>query len=134
MTSEQRRLVLFNHVSYLLYVVSIFTAGLLWIVPIVMNYLFRPQAENTWLMSHHNWQISTFWWSLISLIIGWGIMIFGGGAAIIAAIISGEFNGSVGASLLLVLVGALALLFGYVWNLYRIVRGWIALASKKSVP
>lgn len=131
---EQRRLVLYNHITYLLYIVSIFTAGLLWIVPIFMNYLFRPQAEDTWLKSHHNWQINTFWGSLVLLIIGWGMIFFGGGATVISAIVSGEFNSIVGASLVATLFGAFVLLIGYVWNLYRIVRGWIALTSKKSVP
>ena len=37
MSNDKRRsLTIYNHITYFLYVISYFTAGLLWIVPIVM--------------------------------------------------------------------------------------------------
>ncbi len=40
----------------------------------VVNYVKRPDARNTWLESHFRWQIRTFWfgllWSLLGLPIG----------------------------------------------------------------
>ncbi|HAO60133.1 MAG TPA: hypothetical protein DCQ89_07440, partial [Psychrobacter sp.] len=35
---QEEALIRYNHITYLLYVLSYFTAGLLWIVPIIMNY------------------------------------------------------------------------------------------------
>lgn len=58
--NKRRSLITYNHVTYLLYVVSYFTAGLLWIVPIVMNYAKRHDADGTWLATHFDWQIKTF--------------------------------------------------------------------------
>ena len=46
---QSRSLVTYNHITYLLYVLSYFTAGLLWIVPIFMNYAKRRDADGTWL-------------------------------------------------------------------------------------
>lgn len=134
LSPEQNRLVLYNHLTYLLYVVGIFTSGgLLWIVPIIMNYLFRSGAKGTWIESHFAWQINTFWGSLIPVVIGWSIIFIGGGAALVA-LFSGEFAQAVGWSLLFLIAGSLVLLIGFVWNIYRIVRGWIALADKRSIP
>ena len=52
----------YNHITYALALFSYFTAGLTWIIPIVMNYLKRDEARNTWLYSHFDWQIKTFWY------------------------------------------------------------------------
>ncbi|MER1973597.1 MAG: hypothetical protein ABS880_07500, partial [Psychrobacter alimentarius] len=46
--NKRRSLITYNHVTYFLYVISYFTAGLLWIVPIVMNYVKRHDAEGSW--------------------------------------------------------------------------------------
>lgn len=54
----------YNHITYALALFSYFTAGLTWIIPIVMNYLKRDEARNTWLYSHFDWQIKTFWYSI----------------------------------------------------------------------
>lgn len=130
---QQRQLLLYNHISYALYVFGLFaSAGLLWIVPIFMNYFFRGRATGTWLESHHSWQISTFWGSVIMVVIGWSLFFVGGGAAL-AAIIAGKIGQAIGWSLLFLVLGSLVLLAGYLWNIYRVARGWIALADKRSV-
>ena len=59
MSDDKRRsLTTYNHITYLLYVLSYFTAGLLWIVPIFMNYAKRRDADGTWLATHFDWQIA----------------------------------------------------------------------------
>ena len=50
----------YNCLTYALYAISFFTAGLLAIVPLVMNYIKRDQARGTWLESHFDWQIKTY--------------------------------------------------------------------------
>ena len=53
MTEQKYRgLVTYNHITYFLYIISYFTAGLLWIVPIIMNYVKRNDAKGTWLATH----------------------------------------------------------------------------------
>ena len=71
MSNDKRRsLITYNHITYFLYVISYFTAGLLWIVPIVMNYAKRHDANGSWLATHFDWQIKTFWYSIVWFVIG----------------------------------------------------------------
>ena len=129
---KKRSLVTYNHITYLLYILSYFTAGLLWIVPIVMNYAKRHDADNTWLATHFDWQIKTFWYSIVSFAIGAIIIIFalsGLGVSVLAD--SG--NLAIG-SILLTGFGLMIVVFTFIWHLYRIVRGWIALTDNRPVP
>lgn len=48
-------------VLYILYIAAIFSAGLLAIVALIINYVKRRDVEGTWLASHFTWQIRTFW-------------------------------------------------------------------------
>ena len=84
-----------------------FFIGVTWIVAIVMDYVKRDDAKGTWLESHLNWQIRTFWWGLL-----WGV---------------------IGGILLLLLVGYFVLLAVAIWLVYRIVKGWLKLAENQPV-
>lgn len=129
---KQRSLVTYNHITYLLYIVSYFTAGLLWVVPIVMNYAKRHDADNTWLATHFDWQIKTFWYSIVLFAIGFILIGFAvGGLGI--SMIADSSNVAIG-SILLTGLGLLIILFTFIWHLYRIVRGWIALTDNRPVP
>ena len=129
---KQRELITYNHVTYLLYVVSYFTAGLLWIVPIVMNYAKRNDAERTWLASHFDWQIKTFWYSIVFFVIGGMLLLFAlGGLGVSVMVDSGN---SVWLLFLLTGLGVMIIFFTVIWHLYRIIRGWIALTANRPVP
>ena len=129
---KQRELITYNHVTYLLYVVSYFTAGLLWIVPIVMNYAKRNDAERTWLASHFDWQIKTFWYSIVFFVIGGMLLLFAlGGLGVSILVDSGN---SVWLLFLLTGLGVMIIFFTVIWHLYRIIRGWIALTANRPVP
>jgi len=129
---EQRSLITYNHITYLLYVISYFTAGLLWIVPIIMNYGKRRDAEGTWLATHFDWQIKTFWYSIVFFIIGTIIVTFAlGGFGV--SMFADSSNIAIG-SFLLAGFGVLIMLFTFIWHLYRIIRGWIALTDSRPVP
>ena len=68
-------------VIYALYALSLFF-GVTAIVAIVLNYIKREDAQGTWLESHFSWQIRTFWWGLLWLVVGaitWIILIGWGG-------------------------------------------------------
>lgn len=130
--NKQRSLVLYNHVTYLLYVLSYFTAGLLWVVPIVMNYGKRQEADETWLATHFDWQIKTFWYSIIWFVIG-GVMILFALGGLGISMMADSDNIAIGA-ILMTGLGLLIMVLTFIWHLYRIVRGWIALTDKRPVP
>ncbi|AGP48675.1 membrane protein [Psychrobacter sp. G] len=129
---QSRSLVTYNHITYLLYVLSYFTAGLLWIVPIFMNYAKRRDADGTWLATHFDWQIKTFWYSIVWFIVGIGIITFALGSFGVS-MMADSGNIAVG-SVLLASIGFIIMGVAFIWHLYRIVRGWIALADGRPVP
>lgn len=133
MSDDKRRsLTTYNHITYLLYVLSYFTAGLLWIVPIFMNYAKRRDADGTWLATHFDWQIKTFWYSIVWFVIGVLIVTFAlGGFGV--GMFSDSNNIAIGA-VLLASFGFIIMGFTFIWHLYRIVRGWIALTDGRPVP
>ena len=94
-----------------------FAFGLPSIVAVIMNYARRSETHGTWLESHFRWQIRTFWyawlWILVSLIIAMPLVLLAG---------LGFFVGLLG----LGLVG--------LWVIYRIVRGWLSLRDGRSMP
>jgi uncharacterized membrane protein len=93
-------------------IVTAFLTGWPSIIAVILNYVKRSEVRATWLDSHFSWQIRTFWFALLWLAIG-GILFI--------TVIGIPF--------------ALALWFGTgVWVLYRIIRGWLALSSQKTVP
>lgn len=128
---QEESLIRFNHITYLLYVLSYFTAGLLWVVPIIMNYARRRQADHTWLATHFDWQIKTFWYSIAMGVVGILIAIIGiGGLGI------GVFSDSSNMALSstgLTIIGGIIFLFAFIWHIYRIVKGWIALSDNRPV-
>ena len=103
----------------------------MWIVPIIMNYVNRRQADNTWLATHFDWQIKTFWYSIFIGVIGIVIVFFGlGGLGL--GVFSESSNMTIG-STAMVIIGGLIALFAFIWHIYRIVKGWIALSDKRPV-
>ena len=130
--SKQRSLIGYNHLTYLLYILSYFTAGLLWIVPIVMNYMKRHDADNTWLATHFDWQIKTFWYSIVGFIIGSIILLSALG--VFGVGIFAESTFTTFGSFLLAGAGLFIIGITILWHLYRIIRGWIALTDNRPVP
>ncbi len=133
---NERELTLINHVTYALYLLSYFTAGLTWLVAIIINYVKRPEANGTWLHSHFDWQIKTFWYSIFMAVLATVLLIWGLPVSLVAL---ASDHPAVQWSLfsfggMLVFLGILLWIFVALWHLYRIVRGWLALLSRKAVP
>lgn len=129
-------LIIINHVTYALYLLSFFTAGLTWLVAIIINYVKRSDAQGTWLQSHFDWQINTFWYGIIMAIIA-TILIFAGLPTGFAALATEDPMSSfslLSLSGLLITAGGLLWFFVICWHLYRIIRGWLALTSRRVVP
>jgi uncharacterized membrane protein len=93
-------------ICYALYALSC-VIGVTAIAAIIVNYLKRDEVAGTWVASHFEWQIRTFWYGLAGALISWLLMI--------------------------VLIGFPLMLAVGVWVIYRIVKGWLALADDKAV-
>jgi uncharacterized membrane protein len=93
-------------ICYALYAISCII-GITAIAAIIINYLKRDEVAGTWVASHFEWQIKTFWYALIGAFVSWLLMF--------------------------ILIGFPMLLAVGVWAIYRIVKGWLALNDGKPV-
>ena len=93
-------------------VVTTFVTGWPSIIAVVLNYAKRSEVRYTWLDSHFGWQIRTFWFALLWLVVG--------------AMVFVTFIGLPVAVVIWMLTG--------LWVLYRIARGWMALSAEKPMP
>jgi uncharacterized membrane protein len=96
-------------------IVGSFIFGLPSIIAVIMNYARQSDVRGTFLESHFRWQIRTFWFALL-----WVLVIL-----------------AISLPLMLLFVGFLTLALGYVllgiWVIYRIIRGWLALRDQRPV-
>jgi uncharacterized membrane protein len=93
-------------------IVGSFVAGLPSILAVILNYAKRSEVRGTWLDSHFSWQIRTFWFALLWIVLATGLVLT-----------------ILGIPLALAVVAAAGL-----WVIYRIVRGWLALNSGQPMP
>lgn len=93
-------------------VVTAFLSGWPSIIAVILNYVKRSEVRGTWLDSHFSWQIRTFWFALLWLVVG---------AILFVTVVGIPF-----AFVLWIATG--------LWVLYRIIRGWLALLSQKTLP
>ncbi|MBV8876773.1 MAG: hypothetical protein JO158_03615 [Gammaproteobacteria bacterium] len=111
-------LVTYTHVIYALHALAVligvttlhtivlsFVGGLPSLIAVIMNYARRSATRGTYLESHFRWQIRTFWYALLWLVV----------CGLLAVTIIG---------IPLALLGYAALA---VWIIYRVARGWLAL-------
>ena len=62
-------LCLLGHAASLLY-----SLGALSWIPLIINYLKLEDAVGSFVYSHHNWQIRSFWWYLLWLLVGGALL------------------------------------------------------------
>jgi uncharacterized membrane protein len=128
MATDERSLITTLHVTYALHAVGLvigafgaasvvgsFIFGWPSIIAVIVNYVKRGDARGSWLESHFDWQIRTFWYA-----VGWSIFVF-----------------LLGLPLTLVIVGFGIWAVGFfilgVWAIYRIAKGWMGLNDRKAV-
>jgi uncharacterized membrane protein len=94
------------------FIVTSFLFGLPSIAAVIMNYVKRGDVRGTFLESHFRWQIRTFWYALLWIVV--------------ASLLS--------LPLMLVLVGFVTLWLAAViigvWVLYRVIKGWMRLSAR----
>jgi uncharacterized membrane protein len=78
---------------------------------VILNYVKRGEARGTWLESHFRWQIRTFWFGLLWVVLCGLVVVLTLGLGIIVVWLP---------------LGVVT-----IWLVYRIVRGWIRLAARQ---
>ena len=91
-------------VIYALYAASFFL-GITALVAIIMNYVKKDDVVGSFLETHFRWQIRSFWYGLLWLVLG-AITVFIG-------------------------IGFIIMGVTYVWLIYRIVKGWLRLNDNR---
>jgi uncharacterized membrane protein len=121
-------LVTYTHIIYALHALSAligltssatiigsFIFGLPSIVAVIMNYARQNAVKGTFLESHFNWQIRTFW--------------YGAALGAVVAVVS--------ALLFIVIIGVLTWFIGLalvgLWLIYRVARGWLSLKDRRAM-
>jgi len=92
-------------------IVTAFLTGWPSILAVILNYVRRSEVRGTFLASHFSWQIRTFWFALLWVIVSVFLFITVIGIPL--------------AWLMVVVTGF--------WVLYRIGRGWLALNEGREV-
>ena len=93
-------------------VIGAFVFGVPSLVAVLINYARRSAVRGTMLESHFRWQIRTFWFALLWIVIG--IVLF--------------------VTLIGIPVALLAWAIATVWVIYRVARGWIRLSNQEPMP
>lgn len=123
LNSSERTLTL---VLYILYIIAIFSAGVLAIIALIINYIKLDSVKGTMFESHFRWQIRSFWWYLF-----WNVIAF---IPFIFLLFTGEnadafFGIALGASTFCFSVIGIA----WVWIVYRAIRGMINLSDGREM-
>ena len=95
-------------------IIGAFLFGWPSIIAVIINYVKRGDVRGTWLESHFRWQIRTFWFGLL-----WVVLC---GLFVLLTL-------GLGVLFVWIPLGFVAL-----WFIYRIVRGWMALTSGRVMP
>ena len=122
--ANEESLVRITHVIYALHALSALTGVLTaatvigaflfgWpsIIAVIINYVKSPDVAGSWLESHFRWQIRTFWfaalWATIALVVAFTVV--------------------------LLPLAIFAYLVLTLWLIYRVARGWLALADRRQI-
>lgn len=98
---------------YLFHAVSlVFSFGAFSWIPLLISYVKRGDAAGTFVYSHHSWQIHSFWWYVVWLVIG----------AVCAVTV-------IGLPLAWLIWGV-----AWVWKAYRLMRGFVELNNNRPMP
>ena len=103
-------------ISTAAFIATAFVFSIPSIIAVIMNYVKRDEVRGTWLDSHFSWQLRTFWFAALWILV--------------VAVMSTPL-------ILLFGLGLITLWLGIslvgLWILYRVVRGWLALKDGRPV-
>ncbi|MDP1525989.1 MAG: hypothetical protein Q8M20_09280 [Rhodocyclaceae bacterium] len=93
-------------------IIGAFVFGWPSIIAVIINYVTRNNVRGTWLDSHWRWQLRSFWFAALWLLI--------------AGLLAATFIGIPAAIMVIVITG--------LWVLYRVIRGWMGLINRAVMP
>lgn len=98
---------------YIIHAASfLLSLGMFSFIPLIINYIKRPDAAGTFVYSHHTWQIRSFWWYAFWMVIG----------------IVLHFT------IILIPVAWLIFACAWIWKAYRLLKGLLDLNDNKPMP
>lgn len=83
---------------YILYALS-YLFGITYLIGVIIAYVKRGDSKQSWIEEHFKWQINTFWITIALSIVGVATLFIG--------------------------IGWFLLIGSAIWNIYRIVKGWL---------
>jgi uncharacterized membrane protein len=89
------------HILYGMHTVAWASLGTLAVIALIVNYIKRSDETNALYTAHHSYMISTFWWTILWLVVTSPLY------------------------LLLILPGVIAQGIVGLWYLYRCIKGWL---------
>jgi uncharacterized membrane protein len=95
------------NVLYGLHTVAWASMGTLAVIALIINYIKRSDESDPLYVAHHDYMISTFWWTILWLVLTsplWLLLFFPGAAA-------------------WTVIG--------LWYLYRCIKGWLRFADNR---
>jgi len=96
------------NVLYGMHVVAPFTAWTLAVIALILNYIKRSDEHDAIYVTHHNYMISTFWWTILWLVVTGPLW------------------------LIFIVPGWIAYCIIGLWYIYRCVRGWLRFNDGRS--
>jgi uncharacterized membrane protein len=93
-------------------IIGAFVFGWPSIIAVIINYVTRDRVRGTWLDSHWRWQMRSFWYAALWLLVA---------GALAITLIGIPF-----AMMVIVVTG--------IWVLYRVIRGWLILLERRGMP
>jgi uncharacterized membrane protein len=103
-------------ISTAAFIATAFVFSIPSIIAVIMNYVKRNEVRGTWLDSHFSWQLRTFWWAALWIVV--------------VSVISFPLILLLGLGLVTMWIGIS--LVG-LWILYRVIRGWLALKDRRAI-
>ena len=113
-------------VLYVLYIIAIFTGGLLAFIALIINYIKLNDVRGSIFESHFLWQIRRFWWYLFWNVIAFVPFFFlfftGDNPDLFASV-------ALGSTIFCISVITIA----WIWIVYRAIRGIITLNDNQPI-
>lgn len=93
-------------------IIGAFVFGWPSIIAVIINYVTRGNVRGTWLETHWRWQLRSFWYAALWLLL--------------AGLLTVTLIGIPAAIMVIVFTG--------LWVLYRVIRGWLVLLDRRGMP
>ncbi len=97
------------HALYAMHTVAWLSMGTLAVIALIVNYIKRADERDPVYSSHHSYMISTFWWTILWLVVTAPLY------------------------LLLYFPGVVAHSIVLLWYLYRCIRGWLRFTDSQAI-